>query len=706
MSPASGSGLTGQVVYHLAANPGATLRTGLITIGGTDLLVIQSGNASCEFNVNPSAIAAAAEGAAGQLSVTASDGHCGWSASSDVPWVTLSAAQGASGYAQTILADDPIGYWRLDETAGAASVADASGSGHVGIASSGVNFGQSGPMADGHTTALFDGSTGAVEVPHATSMNAEALTWEAWVNVPAIAGSFRRVLGKGGTNDVFSLWVEPNSTQVTLYFTTSGGRQSVTLPATIVGAGWAHVAFTYDATGWHAYVNGVEATSGPATGTLLSNIDPLIFGRDHTSQSWYGGQLGDVALYSYALNADQIAHHFAQRLVTITGSGQVNYTVASNATGTDRTGTVTIAGISVPVTQATTGGVAIAGGAAPSPNAAGWNNTEVTVGFVCAGAGTISCEPPVTLTQEGEHTVAGSASNTSGASAETTVTVQIDRTAPHLSISSPVRGAVVPSGPVTVKGSVFDALSEPTVRCEGVPAVVSNLEFECIVSIASGKTTIAVDARDTAGNTITTGITLTTTDAVIEEPTSLRITPQNVTLTNGEERRFRVVDDRGRVPTDAVWSIDNSTMATLAGPNDPRVTGVSAGQVTLTVTWRGLSASTEIDILGSGGVLTPGATLWSAPPIRGAVDQIVQGVVTIDGRRQIYVVEHDETIQDIIRAFDVDGGEVWSIPTQGRVTQLSGDPFGGVVALVDTTITPVPRRMGWGSRWPTMRRVD
>ena len=35
VSPASGSGLTGQVVYHLAANPGATLRTGLITIGGT-----------------------------------------------------------------------------------------------------------------------------------------------------------------------------------------------------------------------------------------------------------------------------------------------------------------------------------------------------------------------------------------------------------------------------------------------------------------------------------------------------------------------------------------------------------------------------------------------------------------------------------------------------------------------------------------------
>ena len=251
-----------------------------------------------------------------------------------------------------------------------------------------------------------------------------------------------------------------------------------------------------------------------------------------------------------------------------------------------------------------------------------------------------------------------------------------------------VRGAVVPSGPVTVKGSVFDALSEPTVRCEGVPAVVSeNREFECIVSIASGTTTIAVDARDTAGNTITTGITLTTTDAVIEEPTSLRITPQNVTLTNGEERRFRVVDDRGRVPTDAVWSIDNSTMATLAGPNDPRVTGVSAGQVTLTVTWRGLSASTEIDILGSGGVLTPGATLWSAPPIRGAVDQIVQASSqsTAGGRSMSWNTTRQ--MPDIIRAFDVDGGEVWSIPTQGRVTQLSGDPFGGVVALVDTTIT-------------------
>jgi hypothetical protein len=37
---------------------------------------------------------------------------------------------------------------------------------------------------------------------------------------------------------------------------------------------------------------------------------------------------------------------------------------------------------------------------------------------------------------------------------------------------------------------------------------------------------------------------------------------------------------------------------------------------------------------------------------------------------------------DTIRAFEADGREAWSVPAGGKVLQLSGDPSGGVVALV------------------------
>lgn len=78
----------------------------------------------------------------------------------------------------------------------------------------------------------------------------------------------------------------------------------------------------------------------------------------------------------------------------------------------------------------------IASAVSPAANAAGWNNSNVTVGFSCADPilGLASCSSPVSLTNEGANqVVTGTAVNRAGFGASASVTVNIDKTAPIIS---------------------------------------------------------------------------------------------------------------------------------------------------------------------------------------------------------------------------------------------------------------------------------
>jgi hypothetical protein len=237
---------------------------------------LPKGGASCTYNVRPGAIAAAAEQASGRLTVSAGDARCGWTITTSVPWISTATSSQISGYAQAVVADHPAGYWRLDDPAGSIVITDASGSGHAGAVSGGVTFGETAALGDGSTTASFDGGTGTVTIPNNSGFDLPTLTWEAWVKIPSVSSSLRRIFGKSGTrDDGFSLWVEPISSQAELFFGAAGrGRVAVTLHTTVVGAGWVHLAFTYGGGTWHASVNGIEDQSGAASGTVGQQYKP------------------------------------------------------------------------------------------------------------------------------------------------------------------------------------------------------------------------------------------------------------------------------------------------------------------------------------------------------------------------------------------------------------------------------------------------
>ena len=72
----------------------------------------------------------------------------------------------------------------------------------------------------------------------------------------------------------------------------------------------------------------------------------------------------------------------------------------------------------------------------PSPNAAGWHSSDVTVSFDCTDdiSGVASCSIPVIVQAEGDNQViTGTAVDQAGNTATTSVTVRIDKTAPTIS---------------------------------------------------------------------------------------------------------------------------------------------------------------------------------------------------------------------------------------------------------------------------------
>lgn len=160
----------------------------------------------------------------------------------------------------------------------------------------------------------------------------------------------------------------------------------------------------------------------------------------------------------------------------------------------------------------------------PSPNAGGWNNSNVTVTFTCtAGSYPIQTCPPqvVVSTEAANQVISGTTTDTSGNSATTSVTVNLDKTRPTIiAVASPSPNANGwNNSTVTVNFSCGDTLSG-VAACSG-PVMVST---EGANQVVTGV------ATDIAGN----ASTVSTTFNLDKTPPALSVTsPTNgATLTS------------------------------------------------------------------------------------------------------------------------------------------------------------------------------
>jgi hypothetical protein len=330
---ASGSG-NGTVSYSVSANPAGTSRSGTIAIGG-DLLSVTQAGAACSATLSSTSEAFEAVGGSRVVSVTIPTG-CLWTAASNASWITVTSGAGpntSGNGAVTFLV--------------AANTSTSPRQGTLTISGRTLTVDQAGTcditISPNSVSAASDASTGSVSVTTGGTCSWSATSSAAWLTITSGTS------GVGAGTVAYSAAANTTTGSRSATLTIGGRVFSLTqaAPACAATLSTTSVSLTSSAT-----FRTVQVTIGGSCGWTAASSVPWI-----TIASGGSG----------------------------TGPGTVSYNVAANTSTASRTGTLTISGETVSVTQA---GVACTIDLTPTSITLTGAGTSSSVG-VAAGSGCV-----------------------------------------------------------------------------------------------------------------------------------------------------------------------------------------------------------------------------------------------------------------------------------------------------------------------------
>ena len=221
------------------------------------------------------------------------------------------ASGGSGGYAAEVLADGPVLYWRLDETAGITAM-DASGHNHHGTYNGTLQFGQPGAIVgDTDTAVSFEG--GAIDAGGIFDFaGTEPYTLEAWIRPTTIDTVYRHVFNKDSTDgngrQQYGMFVRSSSGLGFERFVDSTGFNIVTgSPPLNV---YTHVVGTYDGTKLQLFVNALSVGTVNDSRSAASKDAPFFVGTKYIDVGAFVGDIDEVAVYDKALSAERVQAHY------------------------------------------------------------------------------------------------------------------------------------------------------------------------------------------------------------------------------------------------------------------------------------------------------------------------------------------------------------------------------------------------------------
>lgn len=233
-------------------------------------------------------------------------------------------AVNAASYADTVLADGPVAYYRFEDAASSFVITNALNpdvnQGNVIYDDFGTypQFEQAGIGSNSVAFHLYtpEGGTAQksnIEIPWAPELNPEgAFTTECWARATSW-GTGSRCFLSSFQNYNAGWWFrqESGSTPRWLYVH-DGGTGAYMAAGAITKNEWTHLAVTYDGTTVRFYANGVEKwTATPATALHPNGSGSLrIGGESGTGDEFFDGNVDEVAIYSKVLTVDQLKLHY------------------------------------------------------------------------------------------------------------------------------------------------------------------------------------------------------------------------------------------------------------------------------------------------------------------------------------------------------------------------------------------------------------
>lgn len=218
-----------------------------------------------------------------------------------------------TGYVQTIQADGPLAYYRLDEATGTIAD-DISGNMNQGTLHGTITLGVTGLLTSGGDTAMtFDGTTGYISLPTSLIPTGSGHAWslECWCRVTSLPGSTWNSMVNMGTISAGTLaGIYINNTGGTVTFAVGTGSVNIFSSTHVATNTTYHVVGTYDGTNIRLYVNG-SLVAGPSAVTVNLGTTYASIGADSSpAQEFFGGTIDEAAFYNYALSSGQVSNHY------------------------------------------------------------------------------------------------------------------------------------------------------------------------------------------------------------------------------------------------------------------------------------------------------------------------------------------------------------------------------------------------------------
>ncbi len=291
----------------------------LASSGGQAPLVWSAGGLPSGLTVNTSTgTISGTPGTAGSYPVIVKvTDQRGTSASVSFTWtVTSPPAPSSSLYDGVVLADNPLGYWRLGETGGP-TAADSSGNGWHGAYLGAPVFGRTGALTRNPDTSVsLTGTNAGVSAPDRHDFVGTApFSVEAWVRPQNLGASsdYKTIVRKYGSGGGYWFWVNSIEGFGFQRMSSTGSSKVAAGPST-TGV-WLHLVATFDGAALRLYVNGAPRGSAGSAFALSDTTATVDIGiHNSLPGNSMNGDLDDVAIYGTALSAARVAAHYQKGL--------------------------------------------------------------------------------------------------------------------------------------------------------------------------------------------------------------------------------------------------------------------------------------------------------------------------------------------------------------------------------------------------------
>jgi hypothetical protein len=237
-------------------------------------------------------------------------------------------------YADEVLADAPLVYWKLDETSGA-TAADSSGYNRSFTWSGTPGLGTA-PLIGSGTAVTLSGDDSAQVGGTSSWVNRTQYSVECWFSSTATASQYLVLHYQSVSSGSWGLQLNRSGTAAgTLTARNYATNVQVTTPTAVNDGVGHHVVMVQDATTLRLYVDGTEVASAASA---AANPDwwNVYIGQYHNGSEKFVGTLDEIAYYGGPLSATRVQAHYnagdTSAPITVAGQAATGTAVALDGT--------------------------------------------------------------------------------------------------------------------------------------------------------------------------------------------------------------------------------------------------------------------------------------------------------------------------------------------------------------------------------------